>query len=74
MDKSCTLEPNTYQLTTVETQFAGDEALLVLLTYGSTSKYLTWVRKGDLVMMIYGSGLDRNLVRTAAVAATARVR
>jgi hypothetical protein len=74
MDKNCTLEPNTYRLTTVETQFAGDEALLVLFTYGSTSNYLAWVRKGDLVMMIYGSGLDRNLVRKAAVAAAARAR
>ena len=74
MDKNCTLEPNTYQLTTIETEFAGDEALLVLLTYGGTSKYLTWVRQGDLVMMIHGSGLDRNLVRKAGVAAAARAR
>jgi hypothetical protein len=73
MDKNCTLDPYTYQLTTIETGFAGDQSLLVLFTYGTTSKYLAVTRKGDLVVLIDAIP-DRNLVRTAAVAATGRAR
>jgi hypothetical protein len=71
--KNCTLEPNTYQLTTLETGFAGDQALLVQFTYASTTEYIAWVAQGELVLMIYGE-LDRNLTRRAAVAAAARAR